>query len=31
MSELILAQYPGLSEEFKDHMIEELYAAIFQE
>jgi hypothetical protein len=31
MSELILAQYPGISEDFKDHVIEELYAAVFPE
>jgi hypothetical protein len=29
MSELILAQYPGISEEFKDHIIEELYSSLF--
>jgi hypothetical protein len=31
MSELILAEYPGISEEFKDHIIEELYCDLFPE
>jgi hypothetical protein len=31
MSELILAEYPGISEEFKDHIIEELYSDLFPE
>lgn len=29
MSALILAKYPGISEEFKDHIIEELYTRLF--
>jgi hypothetical protein len=31
MSELILAKYPGLSEDFLDHVIEELYSELFPE
>jgi hypothetical protein len=31
MSELILAEYPAISEEFKDHIIEELYSDLFPE
>jgi hypothetical protein len=31
MSELILAKYPGISEDFLDHVIEELYSELFPE
>jgi hypothetical protein len=31
MSGLIQAQYPGISDEFRDHIIEELYTTLFPE
>lgn len=31
ISELILEKYPSISEEFKDHIVEQLYASIFPE